>query len=92
MEVLISPRTFYFFTGSDLNYQEDAGGGPDLVVGYFPKLEKLSLLQVNIFVIHCFSNIYLLYTLSTLLNNLSTSTQVFKYLVDKHLTLCTYVL
>lgn len=31
----------------DLNYQEDAGGGPDLVVGYFPKLEKLSLLQMD---------------------------------------------
>ncbi|KAG0576565.1 hypothetical protein M758_5G084100 [Ceratodon purpureus] len=31
----------------DLNYQEDSGGGPDLVVGYFPKLEKLSLLQMD---------------------------------------------
>jgi exosome complex component RRP41 len=30
----------------DLNYIEDSGGGPDLTVGIFPKLDKVSLLQV----------------------------------------------
>jgi hypothetical protein len=44
----------YSLTGPDLNYQEDRGGGPDLVVGYFPKLERLSLLQVNVFVFFAF--------------------------------------
>jgi hypothetical protein len=41
-------------TGPNLNYQEDSGGGPDLVVGYFPKLEKLSLLQMSVFVFFAF--------------------------------------
>lgn len=36
--------------GPDLNYLEDSGGGPDLTVGLFPKLDKVSLLQVNDFV------------------------------------------
>jgi len=31
---------------ADLNYIEDSGGGPDLTVGIFPKLDKVSLLQV----------------------------------------------
>lgn len=47
--VLISSRTLYTFTGPDLNYQEVSGGGPDLVVRYFPKLEKLLLLLVSSF-------------------------------------------
>ncbi|KAJ7533225.1 hypothetical protein O6H91_13G038500 [Diphasiastrum complanatum] len=29
----------------DLNYTEDSGGGPDVTVGVFPKLDKISLLQ-----------------------------------------------
>jgi ribonuclease PH len=31
----------------DLNYIEDSGGGPDLTVGIFPKLDKVSLLQMD---------------------------------------------
>lgn len=33
--------------GLDLNNLEDSGGGPAFVVGYFPKHDKLSLLQVK---------------------------------------------
>jgi len=31
----------------DLNYFEDAGGGPDLPVAYMPTLDKISLLQMD---------------------------------------------
>ncbi|KAJ7533226.1 hypothetical protein O6H91_13G038500 [Diphasiastrum complanatum] len=31
----------------DLNYTEDSGGGPDVTVGVFPKLDKISLLQMD---------------------------------------------
>ncbi|KAL2632448.1 hypothetical protein R1flu_017134 [Riccia fluitans] len=31
----------------DLNYLEDSGGGPDLTVALFPKLDKVSLLQMD---------------------------------------------
>ncbi|CAM6103429.1 unnamed protein product [Calypogeia fissa] len=31
----------------DLNYLEDSGGGPDLTVALFPKLDKISLLQMD---------------------------------------------
>jgi exosome complex component RRP41 len=31
----------------DLNYTEESGGGPDLTVALFPKLDKISLLQMD---------------------------------------------
>ncbi|KAG6542807.1 hypothetical protein Mapa_015711 [Marchantia paleacea] len=31
----------------DLNYLEDSGGGPDLTVALFPKLDKVTLLQMD---------------------------------------------
>lgn len=35
-----------YFPLADLNYVEDSAGGPDVTVGYLPKLEKVTLLQV----------------------------------------------
>lgn len=32
---------------ADLNYVEDSAGGPDVTVGILPKLDKVTLLQVN---------------------------------------------
>ncbi|KOM24851.1 hypothetical protein LR48_Vigan1251s000100 [Vigna angularis] len=31
----------------DLNYVEDSAGGPDVTLGILPKLDKVTLLQVN---------------------------------------------
>ena len=32
---------------TDLNYVEDSAGGPDVTVGFLPKLDKVTLLQVT---------------------------------------------
>ncbi|CAL1367793.1 unnamed protein product [Linum trigynum] len=31
----------------DLNYLEDSAGGPDVTVGFLPKLDKVTLLQMD---------------------------------------------
>ena len=37
---------------TDLNYVEDSAGGPDVTVGFLPKLDKVTLLQVVLYSFH----------------------------------------
>nr|GFB93071.1 exosome complex component RRP41 homolog [Tanacetum cinerariifolium] len=44
---LVIPNAKNFMKSTDLNYVEDSAGGPDVTVGILPKLDKVTLLQVN---------------------------------------------